>query len=219
MVASQLWQVVENVREAFAGPIDRLLRRNMTAIATVDHLAEFVSTRSAFIAQKTLYGYLQTRMGLEYPKVFQDPAFVKSLNIAKMNVFAACLSDLTIHGAAQATQAMAIDDAARRSLAHILFDKAMNDNAEHTLSRDWVQIQKADFEKRLQETDWSRGALRPENFNRSPRALIKWAPIAPDLKKYDGEIVENSIRFAWVAVRAELANRLDAAVFSKAWED
>ena len=67
-------------------------RRDKGPIDSPEKLNQFVATRSAFIAQKTLYGYLKTRMGTSYPRMFEDDVFVSSINIAKMHVFSACLS-------------------------------------------------------------------------------------------------------------------------------
>ncbi|EIM73317.1 hypothetical protein A33O_16150 [Nitratireductor aquibiodomus RA22] len=40
-------------------------------------------------------------MGTRYPSMFEDDVFIGSINIAKLHVFAACLSDLTIHAVAK----------------------------------------------------------------------------------------------------------------------
>ena len=42
-------------------------------------------------------------------------------------------------------------------------------------------------------------------------ALVRWAPIMPELKELDAEIVMNSVRFRWQEVRRELRSTLDAA--------
>lgn len=47
-------------------------------------------------------------------------------------------------------------------------------------------------------------------FRKSAEALIELAPIVDDLKKYDDEIVTNSMHFKWHGVRAALRARLDA---------
>ena len=68
----------------------------------------------------------------------------------------------------------------------------------------------AAFERRLAFWDWQDGPSGPDIFTESPAALVRWSPIAPELKKYDREIVENSIRYAWREVRVRLLARLDA---------
>ncbi len=180
-------------------------------ISTVAALGEFIATRAAFVAQKTLYGYVQTRMGMEYARMFQEPAFVQSLNIAKMHVFAACLSDLTIY-----TVAETIAEAHAPAIARRCFGLAINANVKFAPTAHWAQDAIREFDARLNGTDWQFGALMPENFTRSPLALVRWSPIAPALKRHDTEIVENSIKFAWLEVREEFRRRIDRAAIGNA---
>lgn len=176
-------------------------------ISSVAALCEFIATRAAFVSQKTLYGYVQTRMGMEYAKMFQEPAFLESLNIAKMHVFAACLSDLAIYAVAEAIAGAGEETC--QALARNCFRRAIDDNGISAPSSHWAQDALGEFEKRLRDTDWQSGALKAKNFTRSPRALVRWSPIAPQLKQHDMEIVENSIKFAWLEVREEFRRRLD----------
>ena len=190
------------------------LRRDSAPIDSVARLNDFVSTRSAFIAQKTLYGYLKTRMGTRYPTLFEDDIFVQSINIAKLRVFAACLSDLTIHAVANATQGQAVTDDGRCALAGDCYRAALTENATDAPTEFSAQGSLDDFLARLRETDWSEGALHRENFTCSPDALVHWAPIAPELKKFDREIVENSIKFAWQDIRRQFDRRMDRDAIS-----
>ena len=59
-------------------------------------LASFIDGNSAFVAQTTLYGYIKTRAGLEYFRLFEEADFVASVNIAKWNIYATCVGDLTL---------------------------------------------------------------------------------------------------------------------------
>ncbi len=199
--------------------VSRLLvpRRDRGPIDGVTVLCDFVSTRSAFIAQKTLYGYLKTRMGTRYPTVFEDKVFSNSIKLATQHVFAACLSDLTIFAVANATHGHSMADEERAKLAQRCYEAALAANAETAplqfAPRDCIEA----FSSRLRDTDWGFGALRRENFTRSPAALVRWAPIAPELKSHDEQIVFNSIRFAWREVRVDFSDRLDADAVMTDW--
>lgn len=191
------------------------LRQDRGPIDSVAGLFRFVSTRAALVAQKTLYGYVKTRMGMNYPKMFADDIFVHSVRIAALHVFAACLSDLTLYAVAHALREQPVDDAARRTMALRCFEAAMAANAAGGPPEFSAQASVDAFKQRLDETDWGFGAQQRENFTRSPAALLRWAPIAPELKRFDAEIVENSIRFAWRDIRVAFDKRLDrAAVFA-----
>lgn len=208
----KLFANIRDLGQAFASRIT--LRRDNAPIDSIARLNDFVSTRSAYIAQKTLYGYLKTRMGTRYPTMFEDEIFLQSINIAKFHVFAACLSDLAIHAIARATENNTISDETRCTLAADCLRSAMAENMAHAPDAFASQPCIDDFTTRLQETDWLGVALLRENFTSSPAALVEWAPIAPELKRYDKEIVENSIKFAWQDIRKQLDQRLDRAMIS-----
>ena len=198
------------------------VRRESGPIDSLPGLHRFVSTRAAFIAQKTLYGYLKTRMGTRYPSMFEDDVFVRSINIAKLHVFAACLSDLAIFAVGRALGELpgehGTDDDLRRRLALSCFEKGLADNAEEAAGvPDFSPAEAvAAFQRRVAFWDWHEGPEGADIFAESPAALVRWAPIAPELKKYDEEIVRNSVKFAWREIRNQLDKRIDAAALAAA---
>jgi hypothetical protein len=145
------------------------VRRDSGPIDSVEALAGFVSTRAAFVAQKTLYGYLKTRMGTRYPRMFEDDALIASIDIAKLQVYAACLSDLAIFVASRAR-----DDAVAqagtcpgadtgpevcRALALRCFRRGLDDNAGQADAVAAFSAEEAIalFERRLAFWDWAGG--------------------------------------------------------------
>lgn len=196
------------------------VRRESEPIDSLSALSRFVSTRASFIAQKTLYGYLKARMGTRYPSMFEDDVFVQSINVAKMQVFAACLSDLAIFAVRRALHDAAVasgtGEALRRGLALHCYRQGLADNAAQAEEVESFSPAEAlaAFERRLAFFDWHDGVAGPDIFAESPAALVRWAPIAPELKKYDEEIVRNSVRFAWREVRSQFEKRLDGAAIA-----
>ena len=63
-------------------------------IKNLDHLEEFIQTKSAWVTQVTLYGYLKTRMGTRYVLHFENDEFMSSVNLAKWNIYSVALQDL-----------------------------------------------------------------------------------------------------------------------------
>jgi hypothetical protein len=188
-------------------------RRESGPLATVDSLAGFVSTRAAFIAQHTLYGYLKTRMGTRYRSLFEDDTFVASIDIAKLHVYAACLADLALFAVwrtrTDAGAALADEDCCR--LALVCFRRGLADNAASVAAVAAFSPAEAEaaFERRLAFWNWDAARQAADIFSESPAALVRWAPIAPELKQFDQEIVENSVKFKWLEVRADFARRLE----------
>ena len=64
-------------------------------IDNFDALEDFIQTKSAWVTQVTLYGYLKTRMGTRYVLHFENDVFMSSVNLAKWNIYAVALQDLT----------------------------------------------------------------------------------------------------------------------------
>ena len=61
---------------------------------------------------------------------------------------------------------------------------------------------KLEFSQRLKVIDWNK--YHQDNpFKNSGLSLLKWSPIAENLKKFDKEIVLNSIKLKWNLVENE----------------
>ena len=60
-------------------------------------LENFIQERSAHVTQTTLYGYLKTRIGVKYIAMIEDEVFLKSINIAKWNIYMVALADCAFY--------------------------------------------------------------------------------------------------------------------------
>ena len=58
-----------------------------TKISNLDELEDFIQSKSAWVTQVTLYGYLKTRMGTRYVLHFENDKFMASVNLAKFTDF------------------------------------------------------------------------------------------------------------------------------------
>jgi hypothetical protein len=192
-------------------------RADRAPIDSVERLFQFVSTRSALITQKKLYGYLKERMGMGYPKMFENPEFAQSIRVANIQIFAASLSDMTVFAVAHGTVAQDCAQAERVAIAVSCYHAGLDDNAAWATKEDIVQWRKA-FASRAEKTVWDNVAAGANPFTESPKALIRWAPISDDHKKYDREIVENSMKFAWNEIMQDFRKRVVPAAVVRDWE-
>ena len=187
-------------------------------VADVAALRHFLDSRASHVAQTTLYGYLRTRAGTRYPVLFENDAYVVSINHAKWQMWLACLSDLSVFAGlllARRSPAASPEEAgaaARRAAEEILDRTGTPDDAGPL----FVQGAEA-VRGRLDRCDWAalaRGEGGPDGgeavFTESPEALVRHAPIIAELMALDAEIVRNSVRFRWQEVRRELRAALDA---------
>jgi hypothetical protein len=213
-IPAQLAEAARWLMETISG---LSLRRDTAPIGTSQRVFQFVSTRAALVTQKKLYGYLKERMGMNYPKAFDDEQFVRSINIAKMHVFAASLSDLTVHAIAHITAGSDLDRSERSRMALECFRSGLADNSDAVIDKTAVGKWLADFDQRLDGMHWEAIAGGATSFTESPKAIVEWAPVAEELKKYDRDIVENSMLFAWNEIREDFRNRLDARAVISDW--
>lgn len=197
-----LWQLVREY--VGAG------RKRDQPIDSHDDLAKFLDTRASFVAQTSLYGYLRTRAGARYPELFDDDAFVESINIAKWQMWLACLSDLSIYaGGLLARRApgdtSCIGVAMLETVNGILAATGLPPDAGPAFAEHAQGLR-----ARVAECDWATVGDDETAFRESPAALVTWAPIVDELKQLDEEIVRNSVRFRWQEVRRDLRRLLDA---------
>ena len=67
------------------------------SIKSKKDLENFIQERSAHVTQTTLYGYLKTRIGVKYIAMMEDERFLKSINIAKWNIYMVALADCAFY--------------------------------------------------------------------------------------------------------------------------
>ena len=194
------------------------IRFDKSAIQTVDTLSEFIQTRSAYVSQTSLYGYLKTRMGTRFRQIFEDDKFLPSINQAKWRTYGACLSDLTVFAAAMTGAEGRLGKDEISGLAAACFEAAVQQTFEGD-EADEVRAEIVErFEARLEQTHWPNAAIGEYAFTSSPKVLLESAPIADELKEQDVEIVTNSIRYRWRDVREQLRRRIDRDAICAEWQ-
>ncbi len=161
-------------------------------------LQNFVQERSAHVTQTTLYGYLKTRIGTRYVLMLQDEKFAESINIAKWNIYAVAISDLTFYVFSYLIDKKNL----KKNDAEEIFTNIINKEKQNGLDEKIYINVKNEFDLKCKNINWSEHHLA-NPFKDSGLALYKWAPIADNLKVLDKEIVLNSIKLKWNLVENE----------------
>lgn len=193
------------------------MKRDAGPIDSVERVCEFARTRAAFVAQKKLFGYVKERMGMTYAKAFQNDEMAQSLTIATFEIYAACLSDLSVYCVANAAAGDAFSNGDREAMAGRAFREGLEANTSPGRGAEKREVWTAAFDDRLSKTFWTPPGEGESRFTESGPALVRWAPIAERLKTHDEEIVLNSIKFAWVEVRKDFLARLDRDAVARDW--
>ncbi|MDD9884950.1 MAG: hypothetical protein OXU62_10575 [Gammaproteobacteria bacterium] len=175
-------------------------------------LGEFLDSRASHVAQTALYGYMKTRAGTRFPALFEDPAMLTSINIAKWHVWAACLSDLAVYSGVLLRRDSGAPAETVRAALMPLVARALESSGggDRDEAGEDFPAAVARVKARLAGCDLDALGDDDSAFTESPRALVHWAPIADELKRRDAGIVRNSVRFRWQEIRRDLRRRLRA---------
>ena len=174
-------------------------------IQTLDDLETFIQTKSAWVSQVTLYGYLKTRMGTRYVLHFDNDEFMASVNLAKWNIYAVALQDLTFFTFSHIKVNYNYNEIHK---AKEIFLKILDDEISNKMPLDIIEEAKKSFNERLQNINWE-VYYNDLPFNPSALSLYKWAPIADELKNLDRKIVLNSVILKWDVVKKEFQERIN----------
>ena len=173
-------------------------------ITNLNELESFIQSKSAWVTQVTLYGYLKTRMGTRYVLHFENDKFMESVNLAKWNMYAVALQDLIFYIFSYLKNNLNYQDVHK---AEEIFLKILDDETTNKMPLDIIEEAKKNFKDRLQNINWDI-YYSDLPFNSSALSLYKWAPIAEDLKTLDRKIVLNSVILKWDIVKKEFEERI-----------
>ena len=193
------------------------LRFDHSRLETVDSLIEFIHTRSSYIAQTSLHGYLKARMGTSFRVWFEDEAFSASIRIASVKVFLSCLSDLTVYAVATASRQAVAGDAVLAALAGHAFRKAALAGLAGHPEREDLDAPIDAFHRRARDENWRAAGEGRAAFAGSEADLVRFAPVIDEYRELDHEIVANSIRFRWRDIREQIRRRMDGHGLLEDW--
>ncbi len=174
-------------------------------IKNLDELEEFIQSKSAWVSQVTLYGYLKTRIGTRYVLHFDNEEFMKSVNLAKWNIYAVSLQDLTFFSFSYLKVHFNFEEMDK---AKEIFLKILDDETSNNMPSDIIEEAKKSFNERLEKINWE-NYYSDIPFNQSALSLHKWAPIADELKSLDRKIVLNSSILKWDVIKKEFRERIE----------
>ena len=179
-------------------------------IATISDYIAYADKQAAFVSQVSLYTYIKTRAGTQWPKLFEDETYLVSMKIARWHIFGASVADLALYlGAMMVKRNAATPDQAKKISEYVISTILENYDQDDIPAKDFKAMMKEGL-ARCKKADWLDLAEGPNAFQASADALIRWTPIADELKDLDEEIVRNSIHMRWINVRRDIKDTLNA---------
>ena len=168
------------------------------SIKSKKDLENFIQERSAHVTQTTLYGYLKTRIGVKYIAMMEDERFLKSINIAKWNIYMVALADCSFY----VFSYLISEKNLKANDCQEIFLNIIEREKNNGLSDEICQSAKKNFLQRIKKVDFQKYYL-DDPFRESGEALYYWSPIADELKTLDKKIVLNSISLKWGLMKNE----------------
>ena len=144
-------------------------------------------------------------MGTRYVLHFENDEFMSSVNLAKWNIYAVALQDLTFFTFSYLRSYFKYNEIKN---AHEIFLKILDDEISNKMPLNIIQEAKKSFNERLQKINWEK-YHEDLPFNPSALSLYKWAPISEELKTLDRKIVLNSVILKWDIVKKEFKERIN----------
>ena len=178
--------------EKYLFPIKRIFSK-YRQIKTVDQVKTFIQEQSAQVTQMTLYGYLKTRMGAKHVIMFEDKDFLRSINIAKWQIYGISLIDCTFFCFSFLYKEK---NFLKTDQANQIFFEILNTEKAGGMDIEAYNNSTKEFNLRFPEVNWETYYIN-NPFEKSSRALYNWAPVADELKKLDKQIVLNSMILKW----------------------
>ena len=178
--------------EKYLFPIKRIFSK-YRQIKTVGQVKTFIQEQSAQVTQMTLYGYLKTRMGAKHVIMFEDKDFLRSINIAKWQIYGISLIDCTFFCFSFLYKEK---NFLKTDQANQIFFEILNTEKAGGMDIGAYNNSTQEFNLRFPEVNWETYYIN-NPFEKSSRALYDWAPVADELKKLDKQIVLNSMILKW----------------------
>ena len=173
-------------------------------ITNLNDLEDFIQSKSAWVSQVTLYSYLKTRMGTRYVLHFENDEFMKSVNLAKWNIYSVALQDLTFFIFSYLKVNSNFQETAK---AQEIFLNILDDETTNNMPVEIIDNAKKKFYERFQSINLE-NYYKDLPFNSSALALYEWAPVANELKTLDRKIVLNSVILKWDIIKKEFQDRI-----------
>ena len=190
--------------EKYLFPIKRIFSK-YRQIKTVDQVKTFIQEQSAQVTQMTLYGYLKTRMGAKHVIMFEDKDFLRSINIAKWQIYGISLIDCTFFCFSFLYKEK---NFLKTDQANQIFFEILNTEKAGGMDIEAYNNSTKEFNLRFSEVNWET-YYNNNPFVKSSQALYNWAPVADELKKLDKQIVLNSMILKWNNIQKDFKNLVD----------
>lgn len=191
-----------------------VLRRKLgfaprSALNSLSALTDFTARQAAYVSQVTLFGYIKTRAGTSWPKLFEDDTFLVSLRTARSHFFAACVADLALFLAARMFMGARLSAQQAEKLAVYIAEAVLSKHYDDDIDPTAFDAVIGRIRQRTTVIAWEDAATSALAFASSADAFMRWAPVTDEFKALDEEIMRNSLHLRWIGIRRDVKETLN----------
>lgn len=179
------------------------------ALNSLSALTDFTARQAAYVSQVTLFGYIKTRAGTSWPKLFEDDTFLVSLRTARSHFFAACVADLALFFAARMFMGARLSAQQAGKLAVHIAEAVLLNHYDDDIDPTAFDAVIARIRQRTTVIAWEDAATSALAFASSADAFMRWAPVTDEFKALDEEIMRNSLHLRWIGIRRDVKETLN----------
>ena len=172
-------------------------------------LTDFTARQAAYVSQVTLFGYIKTRAGTSWPKLFEDDTYLVSLRTARSHFFAACVADLALFFAARMFIGARLSALQAEKLAIYLAEAVLLHHHDEDIDPTAFDAVIGRTRQRAAVMAWEEAATSALAFVSSADAFMRWAPVTDEFKALDEEIMRNSLHLRWIGIRRDVKETLN----------
>lgn len=192
------------------------LRRKSPSVATREDFEDFFAARAAFVSQRSAIHYCYARAGVNWDKLLREPAFSAAMEICRWEAYAAVASGLgllyeSLLREAAAGRELLLAESLVHSLEAVLHRHAPPAHDPEAWSREAVQ-----FRRRIGQAQQAAPLPAHACGRDAGKRIFAALPIHPRLRTHDAEMVENSVRFAFVNQHDEASACFDRPALAHA---
>jgi hypothetical protein len=211
LLLARFWPPVE----AFMSLRWPLTRKSRPPVATLAELADFLAAQTAYVSQRTVLEYCRARTGLNWDKLYREQTFVDSLEVCRWEAYAEVLAEVAelaltvLRRQSPADPQIYLPGLAAAAGAALLRHPV----PAHRTS--WDAASAAIEQHLAQALLAAPRAVHLAGFGAAD-AIFAHLPIHPDLRREDGDMFRNSMRFALCRAFDEMTRRFDVPALAQA---
>ncbi len=186
-------------------------RRQSPTVATAEDFEEFLAARAAFVSQRSTIHYCYARAGVNWDKLLREEAFAQAMERCRWEAYAAAASGLALlyegllREAARGRE-LILAESLVRCLQAVLHRYPVPAHDPEAWDRELEG-----FRVRLGQAQQAAPLAAHLHGGPCGRRIFAVLPIHRRLRAHDAEMVENSLRFAFVNQHDEAVRAFDIA--------